>query len=115
MKVNTLSGKESLSCDICGLTFSHSLEDGEPSTPDSEPKSENLAEPSEAVGIETKPSETGGNIAKPSEAVGTPKKHSNGLVASDSIASLSEPNSQEKDKQDNRTIEKLLEKGEKIR
>jgi len=117
MKVHTLSGKEAVSCDICGLTLSSSLKDDENvSTPDGDPKSENIAEPTETVENGVKPlSETVGSVGKPSETVGTPKKHPNGLVTSESVTSLSEPNLQKKDKQDNRTILKLLEKGEKIR
>ena len=115
MKVNTLSGKEAVSCDICGLTLSSTLKDDEQeSSIDS--KSENIAEPAEVVRTEAKsPSETVGTVGKPSESLGTPKKHPNGIVTSESVSSLSEPSLQEKDKQDNRTILKLLEKGEKIR
>ena len=102
MKVNTLSGKEAVSCDICGLTLSH-LKDPETGDTDTKPDLANEA------------SETVGTDVKQSDSVGTPKRHPNGLVSSDSVASLSDPPSQEKDKQDNRTILKLLEKGEKIR
>ena len=144
LKVNTLKGKEALSCDICGRSLDQfDANNIEPI------KTEVGDAPSAKVGIidtdqscdetentEDKPeltaTKTGTNTMPVSDSVTLPndetaefdsppeqglaaQKQLNGLVPSDSVSSPNDPGSQERDKQDNQTILKLLEKGEKIK
>ena len=106
MKVNTLRGKEAVSCDICGLSLDQDTsQDEEEDDQGQDGKAESSAKPLSA------PRSDG----KAAESNDTSKKQPNGLVTSDSVASLSDPSLLEKEKHDNQTLLKLLEKGDKIR
>lgn len=142
--MNTLKGKEASSCDICGssldptnandiepvtsqvgdapsakvgATNTETTESGTESSENKSKRTTTLSSESNGIPIINRPaSRTEDSIdsGSPAEHGLLAKKQVNGLVPSDSLSSLTDP-VQDKDKQDNQTILKLLEKGEKIR
>ncbi|CAK8696786.1 unnamed protein product [Clavelina lepadiformis] len=105
-KIHTLSGREAVACDICGLTFEHKNQEGQTNE---DANSEINTNPEQSTTNNNEPQ------SKVPEQNGATLKHASDMVTSDSLSSIPDQTAQEKDKHDNQTILKLLETGEKIR